>query len=470
MKPKNSQHKHLRAQGRKSKTPYVFIHWLMLFDRCFITGEADAGDGGGVIRANIGEDPNVPKQGHSHIISLYAYDEAIPAHHKCLHAILPKVLAYESSNKKDWSESSIADFNLDVFYTCVEQSISDYLDTKLMLDYYEARDAVMRDWWRCRHGEEALLADPVDIPQLAHYYSHLPVRRPSAVVRRSFPTAARERLSSIFETLPIEIMTIIIEYLPTRSLWKLQVITPTITHAVTSVYFWKKRVRNDMPWLWDLPFNHIPSLIDVDWKTVYRDLYCRSSYGSSNAILGLVNRRRIWKSCRQLALLYAMQIQPAASSSVGILEGIQRHSVSRYDPLIAKERSDVQTCKTRTFFLSDWLDLNSKFTCIHTCWNINGRLVGLSVAMGRRPVRLCGAEPSETDTIKSTVLDPGDWIRGISIADDHEDGIYGLRVSPSYSPLLDCILFLYIALRLLLIPASLLSTLGLTAWMASKRA
>ena len=63
-----------------------------------------------------------------------------------------------------------------------------------------------------------------------------------------------------------------------------------------------------MPWLWDLSTSQANtsdgSVGDVDWQKVYVDLRRRSHNGCPDSILGLVNRRRIWNVCRQIAGKY----------------------------------------------------------------------------------------------------------------------------------------------------------------------
>jgi len=394
--------------------------------RCFITGSVEIDDNGR-FSAEIGDGFNVPRSNSgSDYVIFRAYEDAIPTHTQCIHCILPKVLAYEADNTGDWVQSSIADVDLDKFYNCVEESLHDIFPKTPGLNYYEAAEPSREQWWISGLGQEALVADPIDIPQLHEYYGQLPRHARPDISDRPIPPSSKGQMFDVFKTLPLETMTGIVENLPGTSFKAFQAVTPAATRALASKFFWKRRITSDMPWLWDLPHDQALPCTETDWQQVYWDMDRRSTFQSSDAIPGLVNRRRIWKVCHQLAVMYAVQLHPVSTHSGGILEGIQRHSVSHYTPLIAKVAIDAKSHKFRTLFLSDWLDLDTKYTYLQSYWNADGLLTGLSVTMQGRPRRTFGL-PSKTDVIKSLVLDPGDWIEGFTIAIHR--GVEGLRVS-----------------------------------------
>jgi len=394
--------------------------------RFFVTGPAEV-DELRHIRAEIGDDLNVPRDDDgSDTVGFRTYEGAIPTHSHCLLCILPKVLAREADNTGDWAQSSIADVDVDKFYNCVEESLHDRFPKTLGLNYYESREPSKEQWWITDPGQEALVADPIDIPQLREYYGQLPRYARPAISDQSITQSSKGRMFDIFKTLPLETMTGIVENLPGTSFKAFQVVTPAAARALASEFFWKRRITSDMPWLWDLPLDQALPCTETDWQQVYWDMDRRSTFQSSDAIPGLVNRRRIWKVCHQLAVMYAVQLHPVSAHSGGILEGIQRHSVSHYTPLIAEVAIDAKSHKYKTLFLSDWLDLDTKYTYLQSYWNADGLLTGLSVTMQGRPRRTFGL-PSKIDVIKSLVLDPGDWIEGFTIAIHR--GVEGLRVS-----------------------------------------
>lgn len=355
-----------------------------------------------------------------------AYEDAIPSHVQCIHCILPKVLACEADKTGNWVQSSITDVDLDKFYNCVEESLHGRFPKTLGLDYYEAKEPSREQWWCSDLGQEALVADPIDIPQLHEYYGQLPRHARSDISDRSIIQSSKGHMFDVFKTLPLETMTGIVENLPGTSLEALQAATPAASRALASELFWKRRIKSDMPWLWDFPLDQALPCTETDWQQIYWDMDRRSTFQSSDAILGLVNRRRIWKVCHQLAVMYTVQLHPVSANSGGVLGGIERHSASHYSPLVADVAIDTKPQRLRTSFLSDWLDLETKYAYLQSYWNADGRLTGLSFTVQGRPRRTFGL-PSKSDVIKSLVLDPGDWIEGLTLA--VRTGIEGLRVS-----------------------------------------
>lgn len=414
--------------------------------RCYTTGSAEL-DELGTILAEMGDDSNVPNNdGSGGVFFFDAYQDAVPIHTLCLHCILPKVLAYEADNTYDWIQSSMRDVDVDKLYNCVEETLREGFAKTLRLNYYEAQELSQEQWWISEPGQEALVADPIDIPQLHEYYSQLPRYASPAISKRSIPHRRQQRrkkerpgrkrgtnrgspkgrMFDIFKTLPLETMAGIVENLPGSSFKALQAVTPAAARVLASGFFWKRRIKSDMPWLWDLPLDQALPCAETNWQQVYWDMDRRSTFQSSDAIPGLVNRRRIWMVCHQLAVMYAVQMHPVSVHSGGILERIKWHSVSHYTPLIAEVAIDAKSHKFTAFFLSDWLDLDTKYTYLQSYWNDDGLLTALSITMQGRPRRTFGL-PSKEDVIRSFVLDPGDWIEGFTIAINR--GIEGLCVS-----------------------------------------
>lgn len=338
-------------------------------------------------------------------------------------------MACEADNTADWVQSSIAEVDVEKFYQCVEESLHETFSKTLGLDYYEAEEPSREQWWMSNLGQEALVADPIEIPELHDYYDQLPHYARPSIPEQSIKQPSKGEIFDIFETLPLETMTAIVENVPGTSLKELQAVAPAAARVLASEIFWKRRIKSDMPWLWDLPLDQALSCTEINWQQVYWDMDRRSTFQSSDAILGLVNRRRIWKVCHQLAVMYGVHIHPVATHSEGIIEEIQTNSVSPYTSLVTDVATNTKSHQLRTIFLSDWLDLDTKHTYLQSHWNDDGLLTGLSVTMQGRPRRTFGS-PSKKDVIKSLVLDPGDWIIGFTVAIDK--GIGGLGVSVSF--------------------------------------
>lgn len=68
--------------------------------------------------------------------------------------------------------------------------------------------------------------------------------------------------------------------------------------------FCRDRIRWEMPWLWDLPAISGDEVSEIDWARVFRELWKASDQKYDGRILGLVNRRRIWTTCLEIAECY----------------------------------------------------------------------------------------------------------------------------------------------------------------------
>ena len=109
-----------------------------------------------------------------------------------------------------------------------------------------------------------------------------------------------------FSKLAPELLLLLIMRLPMDSLNCLRAASPAVSRMQLDNVFWKQRLRQDMPWLYDLP-EHTTDFPDdeVDWARVYRDLLHKSIHKDKLQIHGLVNRRRIFDISKQIALPYA---------------------------------------------------------------------------------------------------------------------------------------------------------------------
>ena len=270
----------------------------------------------GTLIANRGEDPNVPIEGYSKLISFGTYGDAIPFHNICLFRVLPKVLAYEAGNKNGM-KSSVAKIDLEKLYSFVKKCLHELFPKVLGLNYYEAEEATTEQWWVSTPGQETLVADPIQIQQLQNYCSRLRRRTRPTISDRSIAQSSKDWIFDVFETLPLETMIDILNNWSSVSLKEFHAATPAAVRALACECSWKRRIKADMPWMWDLPLDQALPCTETDWQQVYSDLDRRNTYRASDAVLGLVNRRRIWKVCPQLAVMYAGEVNaPMRSPSI----------------------------------------------------------------------------------------------------------------------------------------------------------
>ena len=107
--------------------------------------------------------------------------------------------------------------------------------------------------------------------------------------------------SNRFDGLPIDLVLDITDYLTRREVYLLTIASPT-TSLKLDLFFWRRRIKRDMPWLWDLDVDALPDRLN--WRHVYHDLWDRCISDSQSRVLGLVNRKKIWHKCLALAETY----------------------------------------------------------------------------------------------------------------------------------------------------------------------
>lgn len=374
--------------------------------------------------------PDEPEQDDPETLTLNMYDDAMPIHDNCLYHVLPKVLGYVAHDARHWTSSNITDFSLDKLYNCIEQSTVGRFPKALGLNYYEAQEASCEQWWVSTRGQESLVADPVDIPQLSRYYAQVisdrwPTDSDQSVGRPSGPEMPEDMTKTSLETLDGAARN---SFIATTD----NLTSDTTVEAVRSSpshSYWESQMKADMPWLWDLPFDDLESCVNLNWHQIYRNLDRMATFGSPDAILGLVNRRRIWKVCNQLAVMYAAEIQTVIPylPDRGTEDNLLRHSKSPYIPRFVAVCEETRIEKAKAILGPNPLIIDSGPLLLKSYWNSDDHLKGISVEMRGFPKRTFGLEASSGDTTKRIVIDRGDSIRGITVYVG--EAIKGLDVS-----------------------------------------
>ncbi|VUC28186.1 unnamed protein product [Clonostachys rosea] len=273
----------IRALGENLETSAPSTVWL--------SGPASVGVDGDV-RFDVGKDSDpalldLPGAGYAQAYCLEGRDPwCAPFHVKC-HEVLRRFLGLESLDREVLNEMFKSLASRDEFATC------------LKMDYGDITEHRTRDWFPLRH-HEYLVSDPIDIEWLARFYEKFPLRR-----------KGDEELGGVYNTrgdpfskLPSDILSLLALSIPTmEGVFEARVASPALANVPLSQSFWRARILQDMPWLWDLPISTDEQRLLVDWSRVYRELF----WGSQrNRTLGLCNRRRIWtQTCPQLGKQYA---------------------------------------------------------------------------------------------------------------------------------------------------------------------
>ena len=250
--------------------------------------------------------------------------KSFPFHSAC-YQVLSRALA-RMDPSDTLSDCHVENIDIEALCSTFEKLHRDW-DPRLNLDYGDIGNSV-EQYWDAYHGYEALVSNPGDIEELSKYYEHLPQMK--FRLPRTFPpqegvaihiTPSKEYryTADPFAVFPPEVLLELSTYLPVKSLRAFRSASPAARNTRLTNMFWWKHIIMEMPWLWDIPpspRNSAESMID--WKQVFEDLSMRSQDHFTQecqenrlerdprkeTILGLVNRRRIWEPCCEIAKLY----------------------------------------------------------------------------------------------------------------------------------------------------------------------
>ncbi|KAL4770711.1 hypothetical protein BDW60DRAFT_223804 [Aspergillus nidulans var. acristatus] len=191
----------------------------------------------------------------------------------------------------------------------VMSSINDY--NRLELPYGDMHGADQD--WVCIPGEEYTVKDPLADsafqPSFLNEHCTLDDSDDSASSRSS--QLRTKILTDPFDTLPAELTSMVLSYLSGPSLFALLQASMAVRSQTQSQGFWQRKIREDMPWLWEL-FSQDTQGIDFRKAYLYFEKKTRPRYGLDDRDwLALANRRRIWGACEVLADMYKTQKKQA---------------------------------------------------------------------------------------------------------------------------------------------------------------
>ncbi|KAF7534022.1 hypothetical protein G7054_g6549 [Neopestalotiopsis clavispora] len=359
--------------------------------KVFISGHALAQDYG-YYEFHPGDDPDPNCPPSSTCWQVYERNGetpyAAPIHRKCLH-LLEKVLQPKEADK-------------DVLY-----EIFKCLGPAPILPIeYGAVDDCQEQYWITKRGTEEFVIDPVDISRLRQYWSQLPAADATGLDRRpGLPSRQTSSSDPFSKRIPPEVMLNIFHHLDWHSINRFRAASRQAAQLELSSRYWSSRLYQDMPWLYDIDLEkqagrfHFPD--NVDWTKVYRDLYLASDTASKNKIHGLVNRRRIWGICQQIANFYDARDSSLKNGS--ITEVMQDVQSTRPKQLIYP--NPVNTTGMQMFIISRYAEMERGTPVISVYWTQEGKLARFTTA----------EEPGleEPSPLRDEICIPeGDWITG----------------------------------------------------------
>ncbi|KAH8431534.1 uncharacterized protein LDX57_009196 [Aspergillus melleus] len=275
--------------------------------KSFLTGPGRYSDYG-ILSLEPGDDHNVPTRSSEEPADFVAYNDpdgnqkpVFPVHAICYRDLLSRCI-------KDAKQETIDD---DVLYTLFEGIVASNRWNRLDLDYGEPKPP-KDQYWVSRKGEEALVTNPVQVPQLSSYLEK--VQTIVSEDKESTECQKPPSMVDVFDKLPNELRLEILNLLPTASALALKAASWTM---LTTPLSWQQKLTSDMPWLWefrDLEVDIYKSQkLNEKLYQVISELDDKSRYKeeATDYIPGLVNRRRIWVVCESIRSLYLEKLEAA---------------------------------------------------------------------------------------------------------------------------------------------------------------
>ncbi|KAL2126292.1 hypothetical protein VTI74DRAFT_1232 [Chaetomium olivicolor] len=248
------------------------------------------------------------------------------------------------------------------------------------------------------------------------------------------PRAPRVRDS--FSRLPLEILLYIFRFLSGHDLLALLKASWPAFCAARSNTFWKRFLKQDMPWLTEL----WPLLEDeerqggreLSYKALYLwlDKVTFPSYGIDGPFLPLANRRRIWGVCEQLARHYFRHLyaRPLDEPDRSMVEGI----FCRHIAIVSNNQPQYDPSAVRTTLFAYSMDeLDNWPVDLEAYWGEDRRLVGLCAIVGKHR-RVFGLDGTRKPHITKTAMriPAGDRIAQLGLSVAAADPNEGPTASP----------------------------------------
>ncbi|VUC23465.1 unnamed protein product [Clonostachys rosea] len=252
--------------------------------KVWVSGPA-VNDDYGTMNYELGEtpDPALAALQNGGSISVYAWEAddpwCAPFHTRCREVLSRYV--------------GVPELDKEIFFDTLKSKAADDQSGRSLNIHYGDISDKMEQYWGAERNAEHYVCDPVEVKGLRELYYNLPLRKGDSVSELKIYSTEGDT----FARFPPDILLLIASHLKeVTALYTLRQASPAFANLELSNGFWRKRLKDDMPWLWDLPTPTFSQLHDVDWKKVYHrlDWGSRPYARKQNRIPGLCNRRRIW--------------------------------------------------------------------------------------------------------------------------------------------------------------------------------
>ncbi|PYH67659.1 F-box protein [Aspergillus vadensis CBS 113365] len=287
-------------------------------DKSFLTGPGRYFDYGG-IEVVAGNHMNIPYP-KNEVVSMVAYHDfaeigephVFPFHSVC-YEVLKRCISLRQPGE-------IQGNNL---YQVFEQANGGRY-VRLQLDYGEP-DPPVEQVWETLRGQEILVVNPVDIPELESEINDIKCLLDTKTYLNNETKLHKDDL---FSRLSNELRHEIFKHLPPESILALKAASRIMHTTWVPRSMWEAKLVDTYPWLWEVLELPVFQSQDIEEKTSRLLFACReqgeSTGRSYGYILGLANRRRIWG---------ANTVAAAVTSAWGDIEVILQTLITSYSGL-----------------------------------------------------------------------------------------------------------------------------------------
>ncbi|KAH7137014.1 hypothetical protein B0J13DRAFT_560401 [Dactylonectria estremocensis] len=350
-------------------------------------------------------DPIDPVMSTRGSISVYTMDAGEPwsaPFHTCCREVLCRYMCIPVSR-----------LDKEVLFETLKSMAEDEQSGRCLdLDYGDISEE-MGQYWMTSRDTEHFVFNPVEVKGLRELLENLPqiTMSPDRVIR----TYSLE--GDPFARLPPDVLLFVVAHLQKiATIKKLRRASPAFANLELSNSFWRYRLLDDMPWLWDLPSPMTAQQRnETDWQLVYRKLHwgSRPMSKNKNKIHGLCNRKRIWEQmCPDFAEEYQrteVSLQKLGAATPIALKGAFRQDAAK---LIKPVPTEVE--QATSSLIERFSELPSALPSVSVDWDGDGKLMDIRItkehdADGDEVPNLSQAS---TDTVN---IPSHDWLTGFIV-------------------------------------------------------
>lgn len=276
-----------------------------------------------------------------------------------------------------------------------------------------------------RKGQEAFVCNPDTIPGLHDFLKQLPriADAESSEVLTAGGSSEGRVTDESFSHLPPEIWYRILPLLPTHDMNNLRASSRSLARLALDNSFWRTRFVRDLPWAPESAIDIHTNSADVDWKRTYQFFLQVSDLDNDECLLGLANRRRIFKICERIAEIYWRKNAEIKHQEDNIKHNLSGKLVCNHMPRVAQIKSEDASQNTPFSFvaITHWADVASYALEINFIWHTKNYLSSLSTSLTygggrRRTQQLPHGEVVMRETQQDTItVKEGQWISSVTL-------------------------------------------------------